>query len=292
MKKLVSPGNGGGAPLHLDDFVRLQDEGAKPFQELCKAINGGNPFIISGCVVTGPVSSNYAISEGYIYINGDILHYPGTSATTMPATIYEDTPVPTLRPFFDAVQRQILEERVLVLTTGAAPIGVERITFVPDTTARLLTCINKYQDDSIALKANKAHEAWKIFGKNGVAGLATGWSHANGLGTDDTPLQFMKNDLGQIFLTGSLFLSNTAGVNIATLPAGYRPSMDIFIPVHVYDPTAIGSASRKTLYLDIDTDGTINIVDLNSLAGRSGTVVSINTSYYADYTNSLGGLPS
>lgn len=79
MKEFV--GQNGGRYTYIDDITNLQDL-SLAFGEIFSECDN---FVVSGCEINGT-----SISEGYVYINGKIRKFAGTSAvTSFPTYIYE-----------------------------------------------------------------------------------------------------------------------------------------------------------------------------------------------------------
>ena len=72
-------------PVYLKDFEYLQDIYKKAFEGFARAVQNGTEdinFIISGCVYN---PSAHTITEGFIYLGTEVLHYTGeTGITTEP----------------------------------------------------------------------------------------------------------------------------------------------------------------------------------------------------------------
>lgn len=89
-QRLVIPN--GGMPLEGDDFVWMQDGIDKTirgvFEDIAARVpQTGHPntwgnFIISGCEVTDLGNSLVAVTEGYVYIEGEILYTPAVASVS------------------------------------------------------------------------------------------------------------------------------------------------------------------------------------------------------------------
>ena len=78
----------GGRYTYVDDILNLQNL-ALAFASI---FDGCDNFIVSGCKITGT-----AISDGYVYINGRLRHFPGSSnITSWPQYIYESNMTETV----------------------------------------------------------------------------------------------------------------------------------------------------------------------------------------------------
>ena len=78
----------GGRYTYIDDIINLQDL-ALAFSSI---FEGCDNFIMSGCEINGT-----NISEGYVYLNGKLRHFPGASSLTQfPQYIYEQNRTETV----------------------------------------------------------------------------------------------------------------------------------------------------------------------------------------------------
>ena len=78
----------GGRYTYIDDIINLQDL-ALAFSSI---FEGCDNFIMSGCEINGA-----NISEGYVYLNGKLRHFPGASSLTQfPQYIYEQNRAETV----------------------------------------------------------------------------------------------------------------------------------------------------------------------------------------------------
>lgn len=82
MKEYI--GQAGGRYTYIDDMLNLQ-ELSLAFSQI---FAGCDNFIISGCEVNGN-----SISSGYVYINGKIRYFNGSSVTSFPQYLYESNRV-------------------------------------------------------------------------------------------------------------------------------------------------------------------------------------------------------
>lgn len=100
MKKFKSPISNGGVPAYISDLLFMQDEAwhgiLGPLSMFDSDVQG---VAVSGCVATG--SSTLAITAGYVYLNGELMYFPGTASIAAPAYIVPDTIVNTPRNFKD-----------------------------------------------------------------------------------------------------------------------------------------------------------------------------------------------
>jgi hypothetical protein len=92
--RLINPGNTGGVPIFVNDVIQAQDNNRNTVIERCEylrsSINIVNYYngvsnvevpaglILSGCIVD-QTASTYVVSEGYVYLDGEIIKYNGES---------------------------------------------------------------------------------------------------------------------------------------------------------------------------------------------------------------------
>jgi hypothetical protein len=96
MKKIVSPLAAGGAPWTNELLLNTQNEIYRVYEGMFKSIvpvaaTGNVGIIVSGCEVTG--SGPYNCSDGYVFLNGNLLAFPGFSNKTLPQYIIQNNSV-------------------------------------------------------------------------------------------------------------------------------------------------------------------------------------------------------
>jgi hypothetical protein len=80
----------GGRPFVNDDLQALQ-------RELTDAITAPytskGAFIVHGCQVSGPSNGAYVVAAGILFLNGELMRFPGQSSVTLPAQLQAGTPL-------------------------------------------------------------------------------------------------------------------------------------------------------------------------------------------------------
>ena len=106
-------------------------------------------------------------------------------------------------------------------------------------------------------------EDWREVGDTGEPAFANSWVNYD---TGFATCAFYKDPWGRVHIKG-LVKSGTLDTTIFTLPAGYRPSLEL-----IFTSNENGSFGR----VDVFADGTIKQVD-----GASTTWISLNISFRA-----------
>jgi hypothetical protein len=154
--RLIDPANTGGLPVFNDDIIQAQDNNRNTTNEqlefLRSNINnntgkltfpsdtiGGRDdwpvgLILSGCVIDKTVASPYPISEGYVYIDGEVLKFPaGTSITSNQyVQLTKGTEVIAQRTFKDGSTKDATVKHTLDVVVSSRSFGP--IPGVPTTT--------------------------------------------------------------------------------------------------------------------------------------------------------------
>lgn len=125
-----------------------------------------------------------------------------------------------------------------------------------------ITDVNAALTAAIALKVDKATEAWHIVGAGGEPAFGANWSAAGGVS-----LRFKKNDLGIVTLSGGATMATGAGVMIFKLPSGYRPTQEEAFAC----PNNVDNAPPTVF---IETGGNVNVYGIT--AGQSVYLSGIN----------------
>lgn len=97
--------------------------------------------------------------------------------------------------------------------------------------------VSTSQQAALDLKANKSQESWT------AATLQNGWSN---FGSGYQAARFFKDELGVVHLEG-LVAGGSLGAAVFTLPAGYRPSAHLILPVanaNYYGEVTINSSGQ------------------------------------------------
>jgi len=131
MKKLISPESNGGVPIYMSDIINLQDEAWKgilgPLSIFDSDVQG---VAVSGCVATG--SSTLVITAGHVYLNGELMYFPGTGSIAAPAFIVPDTVANQARVFNDGTTHNVTVTKNAKAMSGSAPGGTQYIKIDTD----------------------------------------------------------------------------------------------------------------------------------------------------------------
>ena len=130
MIKFKSPVNtisDGGAPIHLDDFLDIQDTQARYGITNLESIQlGNNGIIVQGVEVTGV--GPYNISSGYVYLDGDLRLMPSTNIAALNGYIVADTDLVESRVFFDGNNNPIKVTKRAKWQAGSPAMGFDGIS--------------------------------------------------------------------------------------------------------------------------------------------------------------------
>ena len=133
--RLINPADTGGLPIFNDDIAQAQDNNRNTsieyFEFLRSNINNhtgkldfptgpGAPttedvgLIISGCVTDKSGLGPYPVSEGYVYISGEVMKFPGaTIAANEFIQMKKGAQTITQRTFKDGITKNAVEEYTL-----------------------------------------------------------------------------------------------------------------------------------------------------------------------------------
>jgi len=158
--RLIDPSDVGGLPVFNDDILQAQNNNRNTsneyFEFLRSGINnstgqlswGDSPtttttrdmgLIISGCVTDKTVPSPYPVSEGYVYIDGEVMKFPGGTVTDNQFIEMKKSTVTNVqRTFKDGNPKDATEEYTLDWQVGATDpfwspsyTGVQVIVIAP-----------------------------------------------------------------------------------------------------------------------------------------------------------------
>lgn len=155
MKKLKATIPNGGAPLGAFPVLReLFDEETKNAIEalLFSVVDGDTQgVVLKGCAVTGIVS-DYDIAEGYVYLDGEVMFYPGVTGLSAVNYVKAATAAEESDVFADGVSKAYIDvQNAVEFTTTGGGAGTQYITFNFDTPGQTLSRLvsgAKYTDDS------------------------------------------------------------------------------------------------------------------------------------------------
>lgn len=244
-------------PLHLDDFVFMQDAGFEAFRGLCEVFKvlpeanvSGFGFVISGCERTDNGSES-DFAEGFLCIDGEILYVPaltGVPNSFAPTFFYRlgVTYDPNGNDLFeDGVTRDTYEVR-----RGEAAVITNPVTYT------IIEVFNQPRLEDLLVK---------LLGKSQGDNTPT-LSYVNGWSASGTSPLTVQKKSGVVYFAGSVNYSATAPT-MFTLPAGFAP--DKILRFLVYRGDGVG-------VLTINTVGQVQFVDLSSTAGAEVDLSGVN----------------
>ncbi len=217
MKKLITNINGG-FPFVLDD-IRWMDEGhIERFKAILDAFGlTGQDFIISGCQVTS-TSTDYQISDGYVYINGDIRKVVSHTIQKIPPagnghfwTTYENYDPSGNKTFEDGSTHDTYKNLFAKVIIQPNNIGGLDL-FDPN----LIDRVSNYVKGQLS----STLEAPREVGSPGQPPFIFGWQHQPGF----EKVSFYKDFQATVILQGKAFRNFGTNNTIFILPAGYRPA--------------------------------------------------------------------
>ena len=130
MKKIISPvgsQSDGGFPFYLDDLIDLQETQARyGISHFKSIILNNNGIITEGLSVTGV--GPYNISQGYVYLDGDLRFFPSTSIATLTGYIVADTDLVESRVFFDGNNNPVKVTKRAKWQAGSPAMGFDGIS--------------------------------------------------------------------------------------------------------------------------------------------------------------------
>ena len=158
MKKLKATIPNGGAPLGAFPVLReLFDEETKTAIEalLFSVVDGDTQgVVLKGCAVTGIVS-DYDIAEGYVYLDGEVMFYPGVEGLSAVNYVKAATATEESGVFADGASKAYIDvQNAVEFTTTGGGSGTQYITFNFDTPGRTLSRLvsgAEYEDDSAVI---------------------------------------------------------------------------------------------------------------------------------------------
>lgn len=216
-----------GRPIYNNDFALLQNE----LLEAAKAsYKGRNAFILNGCAVSG--SGPYNISAGLVFIDNELMRFPGVTGITFPYYIYQDAVTLTnYDEYNDNVSRPT---RQLVQATGSTtmPGSGEIITMTTGggrqeadarSTEYVRTVGSQTVNGNKILAGNNTHSGTSTF-----TGTITSSGNNNFTGTTTfggTINVNSENLTGSITGNGAIALNNTVtGTRlVSTVTTGTAP---------------------------------------------------------------------
>lgn len=125
MKKITQAATTGGAPIYLDDFKDVFN------LELWDVLQGmlsvfdtdTEGIIVQGCNIGGSGPSNYSISGGIVYIDGEFRRLTAATGLSLPQYIKAATDVNTTRTFEDTIIKTLFITKSADLDTSIPGSG-------------------------------------------------------------------------------------------------------------------------------------------------------------------------
>lgn len=206
----------GGQPIRPDDFLLVQQEAIKGMEELVKGLceEHDSAVIVSGLSLTNNGGGNYTISAGYFWDGEELCfveEFDYTYSALYAVHLVKSEVDSDSRRFFDGTNRNVQSERTYVMQYAtSAPANsfrydtLNRLSSLLSVTPNLLDFQRTYSG-YIALNAGYT-------ARDGGAGMYV-------LSNAYKDYQFM-----------CAFTATAANGTICTLPAGHRPTVDLFFP--------------------------------------------------------------
>jgi hypothetical protein len=148
MKRLKATIPNGGAPLGQFPVLRdiFDTETKDAIEALLISIVDGETegVILSGCEVTG-TSGNFAISAGYVYLDGKVLRYAGGSGFSATRYLQKAADTEETGAFADAVVRAYIDVETAEDAGSAPGGGVQYVTVTHASGGRTLNDLIKQQ---------------------------------------------------------------------------------------------------------------------------------------------------
>jgi hypothetical protein len=241
MNKLITT-NLGGYPFVLNDLRWIDDAVRDAFKAIFSAYD--ERFIISGCELTyNPISQTYSCTEGYIYLNGEILHCAAGDAEHDGEVNIAGWDIEVIwdingsKTFKNAEVHNTWQIRRAKFQT----FDIEEI----DQKLIVTTCKRLHQLIAESIANNE--EEWHY------PSLMGSWD------TEDTSdysrIKFRKDLLGNITLQGQARNGNN---DLFTLPTGYRPAR----PLYFYSVwPVIDEYNQPPMTIRINTMGLVSILE-------------------------------
>jgi hypothetical protein len=131
MKRLKTTIPDGGAPLGQFPVLRdiFDTENKDAIEALLTSITEGETegVILSGCAVTG-TAGNFAISAGYVYLDGKVLRYAGGSGFSATRYLQKAADTEETGAFADTVVRAYIDVETAEDAVSAPGGGVQYVT--------------------------------------------------------------------------------------------------------------------------------------------------------------------
>jgi hypothetical protein len=263
MNKLVIPN--GGMPLEGDDFKFFQDAYAEAFLGVFSEIANrvpitGHPntfknFIISGCEITDIGGGNSSISDGFVFIDGEILYAVAVGSVSNASLV---NVAYRLHSYYAPAGNEVFQDsstqdtyevrRAQTVTLGGSP--TVPVVFVAQPNYRFKNLLTHADVDS-------------IYDVNAEGTLANSWADiGDGI--------LVTKQFGRVMFRGSVFGGTLGGATVLTLSTGFRPSVQMrFLCSYGGDGIALCSLSTSgvlSVEQVIAPSGVATLLDLNSIS--------------------------
>lgn len=257
MNRLLTPN--GGMPLHGDDLQFIQDAYKECFGGIVSAFsNASGNLILSGMEIT-VLNNTLSLTAGFVSIGNDIYYFPNQALT----------PVSTFSPlddvyivldvaydpdgndeFADLVSRDTHQVRraKIIKSIGSAPL----LGITLDGARRMKDAINDYVE--IPNISESIH--------------VNGGIYYNGFGAYVEAKKNKRFDV--VTLSGRITGGETNGNGAIKLPGGFRPSMELAIPVAMNVAPFIATAY-------IQPNGDIYFLSFPSVALGADEYICLNS---------------
>lgn len=234
----------GGNPIRLNDLRFVQNGLIECFDAVCKAIGYDQTIILTGCVETTPPGYT-ALSDGYVYLNGEIFKHD--------AFAYPDLDTGGDGYYWVVVETYPSEGVKSFLSNPGPPLNtfLDRkikldVYFGTPPSAELIYNPNARFNEPNFLwtKLNAAHSPWITSGFD----INTNWSIVTG-----NPIRARLTKDGYVecyFSIGKI--NSTPAFSVFSLPTGYIPNKKHFV-------IALG-LDTHTLTFEIQTSGSVQFV--------------------------------
>lgn len=194
MKKLLIPP--GGMPLEGDDLLYMQNGYVEALMAICKSLGGTDKTIVLTGLKTSVVGNDIVITEGYLYIDGEICYFAGGTADGAAATPYSkslDFEV-VYEPagnevFADAQSKDTYYNKRVIIVDGAtgSPQALP-VDFIADRRVELF-----FEHSNIPMGPN-------------TQGAVKVYKHGQ-----------------RVHVIGTIDAGTVVGVKLFTIPSGFRP---------------------------------------------------------------------
>lgn len=229
--------------------------------------NPANSYILSGCNVTS-VAGVTTVSAGLIF--GVSKAYGGLVARNY-LYYHEESSFP------DPTGGD-----VIVLNTNIVPSSFDPTPFSDASTHDVHLGVTLQSSAGVSGSGDIDYLSLKKLVPDWIepsTGFGTNWTNA---GSSSNSFKYKKNPLlGKVDLTGVIVCTGASpSQTVFTLPVGYRPATNIFIPVSRYDVT---TNTFSTITVSIGTGGIISIYSSSDLPNELNDYFSLGSISFNTY---------